>query len=97
MKKVVIIKGMTCEHCVMHVKKELEKLSGVDFLSVEIGKAVLEGKNLDEDLIRKAVNEAGYEVVEIIDDGSNEVPHSKEHHHEKHHGGHSKHNKGCCH
>jgi len=102
MKKVVVIEGMTCDHCVMHVKKELEKLPEVKFLSVEIGRAVLEGESLSDDSIRKAVKEAGYEVKEIIDEGLMETHHDEQHEHQhgkhsNHHDKHTKHKGGCCH
>ncbi|KLO23210.1 copper chaperone CopZ [Marinitoga sp. 1197] len=105
MKKVIIIEGMTCDHCVMHVKKELEKISGLKILKVEIGKAIIEGENLDDNLIKEAVDEAGYEVKEIKenDDEEHHMEH-KHHQHEKHHHGHhmehkdhKKHKGGCCH
>jgi len=35
------IEGMSCGHCVAHVKKALEGLSGVRAESVEIGSAVV--------------------------------------------------------
>ncbi|MBQ9282025.1 MAG: metal-transporting ATPase [Treponema sp.] len=55
MEKKISINGMMCEHCEMHVKKALEAL---DF--VEIAKA-----SLDEEAVKKAVEDAGYEFVEV--------------------------------
>lgn len=59
------IEGMSCGHCVMAVKKELSKLTGVTVESVEVGKARVQ---IDEtavtpDRLSKAVEEAGYRVV----------------------------------
>ena len=68
MKKTIIIEGMSCDHCIMHVKKELESLDGVENLNVEVGKAVIEGANLDDKLLVEAVEEAGYTVKEIVSD-----------------------------
>ncbi len=68
MKKVVTIAGMTCNHCVMHVRKELQKLEGVKSLDVEIGRAVIEGESLDNRLIKSAIAEAGYETKDIKDE-----------------------------
>ncbi|MEE9432015.1 MAG: heavy-metal-associated domain-containing protein [Melioribacteraceae bacterium] len=58
------IEGMTCQHCVMAVKVELEEI-GVDSFEVEIGSAKVkfdENKITDTD-INKAVEEAGFKVV----------------------------------
>ncbi|QTA38352.1 heavy-metal-associated domain-containing protein [Thermosipho ferrireducens] len=98
MKKVVTIEGMTCEHCIMHVKEELMKLPGVKLLEVEVGKAIIEGEGIENSMIEKAVEEAGYEVKEIKE------MEMEGHGHSGHHGEHSKHEKhkkhsggGCCH
>ncbi len=59
------IEGMSCQHCVMAVKKAVEGLKGVKSAQVEIGKATVkyeEGKVRPED-IEKAIKEAGYKVV----------------------------------
>jgi copper chaperone len=61
------IEGMSCGHCVMAVKKELSKLP-VKVKSVSIGSAEVEydESKVKYGEIRKAVNEAGYSVVENI-------------------------------
>ena len=56
---------MTCDHCVMAVRNELQKLSGVKVNDVTIGSASID---VDETKVRKdqvhaAVHEAGYNVV----------------------------------
>jgi copper chaperone CopZ len=59
------IEGMTCGHCVMSVRKELNKLPDVNVEDVQIGSAKVridETKVTDEQLT-KAVEEAGYRVV----------------------------------
>ncbi|HCV43430.1 MAG TPA: copper chaperone [Bacteroidetes bacterium] len=59
------IEGMTCGHCVMHVKKELSKLSDVKIEDVQIGKARVqydETKVGPQDFVR-AIDEAGYRLV----------------------------------
>lgn len=58
------IKGMSCQHCVMSVKKEIQKLD-IKNLEIKIGEATIE---FDEsitkmDNIIDAVIEAGFEVV----------------------------------
>lgn len=68
MKKKLTIEGMSCQHCVSHVKEALSELNGVTSVEVNLeGKsAVLEasGEVKDED-IKFAVDDAGYEVVNI--------------------------------
>jgi copper chaperone CopZ len=67
MKKLLSIEGMSCNHCVMHVKSALEKLPGVKSVEVSLaGKsAVVAGDGLDEAAIKAAVDEAGYAVTAI--------------------------------
>ncbi len=63
----VKIKGMMCEHCVKAVKKALEAIDGVTAqVTLESGTAVLASPSaIDAAAVRKAVEDAGYEVVEI--------------------------------
>ncbi len=59
------VEGMSCQHCVMAVKKAVEGLKGVKSVKVEIGKATVkydEGSVRPED-IERAITEAGYKVV----------------------------------
>lgn len=101
MKKVIIIEGMSCDHCVKRVRKELGKLEGVNVISVEIGKAVIEGDVLNDEAIREAIDEAGYEVKEIAENAEIEEHHEDNHESHTHHGHHMKHkgmhHKGHCH
>lgn len=64
MKQVFIVDGMSCNHCVMAVKKELNK-AGVSNHLVEIGKVVItsEDESINSDKIIKAIESAGYRVV----------------------------------
>lgn len=59
------IDGMTCQHCVMAVKKEIQKLD-VQNLDVKIGEATVEfdESKLNHDTIKQAINEAGYLVID---------------------------------
>ena len=69
MEKTIIIEGMSCEHCEMHTKKELEKIEGVISAAAdaEKGKAVVElEKEVAEDKFRTAVEEAGYKYIKTI-------------------------------
>lgn len=63
-KTTIAIDGMSCQHCVMRVKKALEGLSGIKESSVGIGQATVE---FDEAKIRKkeiedAIIKAGYRI-----------------------------------
>lgn len=67
MEKVLKIKGMMCEHCVMHVKKALESVKGVKEVEVSLKEEtaiVKSEKEINEKLLAKAVTDAGYEVVD---------------------------------
>ena len=61
------IEGMSCGHCVMHVKKELSKLNGLTIENVEIGKARVQydEAKVTSDQISKAIEEAGYKLLSI--------------------------------
>ena len=69
MKKIVKIKGMTCEHCQKRVETALNKLSGLKAdVNHKKGQAIVSvGGAWDEEAVRSAVSEAGYEVVSISD------------------------------
>ena len=60
----LIVTGMMCEHCKMHVSKAIEVLEGVTSLDVSLkdGKTTIKGEHLDEAKIRAAIKEAGYDV-----------------------------------
>ncbi len=63
----IAIKGMTCGHCVMSVRKELSKLDGVKINAVKIGSAevTVDETKVKEQTLRNAVEEAGYTVESI--------------------------------
>lgn len=68
MKKELLIEGMSCGHCVMHVGKALEELDGVEdaVVSLEDKKAIVTLKeNVDNAILKDAVEDAGYEVTDI--------------------------------
>ena len=65
MKKVLDVEGMMCQHCVAHVNKALSGLEGVEAVEVSLeGKTatVTLAKEVADDLLAKAVVDAGYEV-----------------------------------
>lgn len=66
MQKTIKINGMMCTKCEAHVKKALEELPEIDQAtpSHEADEAVLElNAEVSEEAVRKAVEEAGYELV----------------------------------
>jgi len=61
---VIAIEGMTCQHCVMRVKKAIDALKGVNGSDVQVGQAKV---TFDESLLRKkdiedAIIKAGYKI-----------------------------------
>lgn len=65
MTKTVIIEGMRCSHCSGRVQQVLNSLPGVKAeVSLDKGCAVVTG-SADNEEIKKAVENAGYKVVEI--------------------------------
>lgn len=64
MKTVIIIDGMSCQHCVMAVKKEIQKLD-VQNLEVKIGEALVEydENKVSDQNIKQAIVDAGFAVV----------------------------------
>ena len=65
MKKITIqIEGMSCQHCVMRVKKALEGLSGISDLTVEVGSAQMtfDESKIQQADIENAITKAGYKI-----------------------------------
>lgn len=63
------VTGMTCGHCVASVTEELSELAGVNSVNVDLnagGVSVVTVDStaaLDDELVRAAVSEAGYQLV----------------------------------
>ncbi len=68
MNKTMIIDGMMCGHCTGRVQKALEEIPGVESVTMSLeeksAKLVL-GSEVSDDVLKAAVTEAGYEVLEI--------------------------------
>ncbi len=64
MKKTLKIDGMSCNHCVMSVQKNLSKLT-LNELKVNIGSADVDydENKVTENEIIKAIEESGYKVL----------------------------------
>ena len=66
MKTVLQIEGMSCDHCVQHVKEALETVRGVKSAAVSLkGKSaeVEHEDNLNLGKLKAAVEDAGYAVA----------------------------------
>jgi copper chaperone len=61
------IEGMSCGHCIMSVKKELGKLTGIVVDDVQIGKAKIhyDESTVTEQALAHAIDEAGYKLVSM--------------------------------
>jgi copper chaperone len=57
------VPGMTCDHCVNTVTSELTAVAGVSDVSVDLTTklVVVSGTNLEDDALRAAIEEAGFE------------------------------------
>lgn len=68
MKKTLKVEGMSCMHCVKHVKDALEELEGVKNAEVDLQLKIVKvemEKNIEDNILKNAVEEAGYEVIQI--------------------------------
>lgn len=68
MKKTIFIEGMACGHCKAAVEKALGQVEGLKSVevSLEDKKAIVDlDHDLDNGVLKAAVEEAGYEVVNI--------------------------------
>jgi len=65
MQKTIKIDGMSCEHCASSVKMALKDLPGITNVNVNVraGQATVEGSGFDENDLRQAVEDEGYEVT----------------------------------
>ena len=65
MKTVIQIEGMSCDHCVQHVKEALEAVTGVISAAVSLNAKTAEvehGPEVNLVMLKTAVEKAGYEV-----------------------------------
>ncbi|WP_291652365.1 heavy-metal-associated domain-containing protein [Clostridium sp.] len=66
MKKKINIEGMSCGHCVAHVKEALEEVKGVEILEVNLeDKNALINTEVEDNALIAAIDEAGYDVTSI--------------------------------
>jgi copper chaperone CopZ len=67
MKKVIEIRGMSCSHCQAAVEKALNGIDGVDAkVDLKKNRAIVDlSKEIDDETLKTAVEEGGYEVSSI--------------------------------
>jgi len=58
------VQGMTCHSCVAMVSEEVAEVAGVESVQVDLqsGMVTVQGDDVDEDAVRRAIVEAGYET-----------------------------------
>lgn len=69
MMKIINIDGMSCGHCVKSVTTALNKINGVQVLSVSLEKKNAEieaDEKVTDQMLINAVTEAGYDVIDIM-------------------------------
>lgn len=61
-----VVPGMSCGHCVAAVTQEVTAVAGVSNVAIDLDTkaVVVTGDILDDDAIRAAIVEAGYEADE---------------------------------
>jgi copper chaperone len=59
------VPGMHCDHCVAAVEQEISAVSGVESVDVDLATklVVVTGHALDDDALRAAIDEAGYDAA----------------------------------
>jgi copper chaperone CopZ len=63
--RVYAVEGMSCAHCVRAITDEVSRVAGVTAVDVELatGRVTVRGGGLDDDAIRAAIGEAGFDAV----------------------------------
>src|SRR3954463_13781570 len=59
------VAGMTCSHRALSVREEVPELAAVETVDVDCRRLTVSGSGIDDDAVRAAVAEAGYEVVSV--------------------------------
>ena len=59
------VDGMTCDHCKKAVSDEVSKVTGVEVVDVDLERkrVVVQGTDLNDEAVRAAIDEAGYDAV----------------------------------
>ena len=60
--KIFIVEGMSCKNCKAHVENGIKAIAGIDDVVADFqtGQVKVKGSGIDANLIRAAVEKAGY-------------------------------------
>lgn len=66
MEKLVIVEGMSCNHCVKSVTEALEKIGGKNVnINLDTKEVKLAADDIEDNKITQAIEDIGFDVVEI--------------------------------
>ena len=59
------VPGMSCEHCRMAITEEVDKVEGVESVDIDLETKLVtvRGESVQDETVRAAIGEAGYEVA----------------------------------
>jgi copper chaperone len=59
------VPGVSCEHCVGAVTREVEQVEGVESVVVDLEskRVKVKGRSIDDGAVRAAIDDAGYDVA----------------------------------
>lgn len=59
------VPGVSCEHCVGAVTREVEQVAGVESMVVDLEnkRVTVTGRSIDDGAVRAAIDEAGYDIA----------------------------------
>ena len=59
------VPAIHCEHCGMSIRAEVSEVEGVETVDVDLGMKIVtvQGRELSDDALRAAIEEAGYEAA----------------------------------
>jgi copper chaperone CopZ len=60
--QIFLVEGMTCKNCKAHVENRIKKIPGIEEVDADnvTGLVKVNGDTINEDMIRSAVEHAGY-------------------------------------
>ena len=60
-----LVDGLSCDHCKVAVTDEVQRVRGVEHVSVDLEtkRVVVRGRDVSDADVRAAVDEAGYDAV----------------------------------
>ncbi|MBB6420069.1 heavy-metal-associated domain-containing protein [Streptomyces massasporeus] len=63
--KTYTVSGMNCGHCAASITEEVRDVPGVTKVDVDVpaGRVTVHAEAVDDDAVRAAITEAGYEVT----------------------------------